>query len=890
MRDLAEGKHKNFVNKNRYYYKQNVKSKAELNDYINFVRNYAIDENYSVVFKNPWTYISLPNNNWAANGWKIHISATLNNHIKILNIVAKYAFEKQMSFKFCTNMEQFAHINGKSIARVSSGKFIVLYPMQEDFLKTLEELYNLLKGFDGPYILSDRPYKDSNVIYYRYGEINPIRILDGYGTITTRIIDNKNELTSDIRVPYYNLPDFVEDTIYKPIDEGKSKLLQKYNIRESLHFSAQGGAYLGSCNNIDYVIKEARKYSGLDGEHNYATERLRKEYITMKYLEGLDCVPVPIELIEEYGNVYLVEEYKPGKNLSQFAIDNSPLVNIDRKTNKIVPKYTKDIISIVHSSLETFSKIHSKGIILNDVSPNNIIYNSENGSTSFVDYEAAYHIIDECNKINLYTPGFASDVKPSAVKQDLHKLGLVFIACIMPINNIFSLSSKKKNEAIKLFERLDVVPKNILSTINGLVNYQFNNAEEAIKYLNSNNTEIVQYEEIEVIKNDIENIKHIKASIISNINCPTDDNMIASDPMGFITSEYSFGFGIFGVLYSLHKVSIGENISQQKLNEIVNKFMTSFYRNPNSISSGLFVGLSGIAASLSELGFINEAKIVMERLIKEEMSMADLAYGLSGRIIALLKLYKTTNDIKYLNQAKKDVDEIKSKAIIRNGLYYWKDESGDIYTGLTRGSSGVALALLYLYLETKDKEYINMGIKALEADLDKLLIDNLGNINFNSLPEGEKIQIYSPYVHNGLAGLGCVLLRYFLITRNEKYRALLDEIIQVCDVELSLFPGYSRGMAGIMTFLQDCVVYLKSDYANQIIKKLSDNISFYQVSIDGINGYVGDGLYRVSHDLFTGSSGIILTLKRNTCLSENPRNPFLIVDEYYDFNNSNECI
>lgn len=888
MRDLAEGIHNNFLKKNRYYYKQNLRTKFEPNDYIYFVKNYITNENLPVTFKDPWTYLSVSNNNrisngWMPNGWKIHISATLKNHIEILNIVAKYLIEKQISFKFSTNLEQFIYINGKNVARVSSGKFIVIYPSEEAFLTTLEDLYNLLKGFDGPYILSDRPYKDSKVIFYRYGEINPIRILDGYGTISTRMIDNKNELTLDNRLPYFNVPEFVEDTLYKPTVQEKSKLLEKYKIKESLYFSAQGGAYLGTYNNQDYVIKEARKYTGLDGEHNYATDRLKKEYTTMKYLEGLDCVPMAYELIEEFGNVYLVEEYIKGKNLAHYAIDKSPIINRDRKENRIKPNYIKELTAIVSSSLQALSKIHSKGIILNDISPSNLIFNNESGSITFIDYEVAFHITDECNKINLHTPGFACEGDHSAYKKDLHKFGLIFIACIMPINNIFTLSTKKKAEIIKFIERLNIIPQNIINTINGLVNYEFNNAEEAIECFNTNYSDIVQEEEIKDTKNDIVSIKLIKEAIISNIDCSSSEGMFASDPMAFLTSEYSFGFGIFGVLYSLNKINIGENISSDKLQEIVKRFMTQFYRFPNSISSGLFVGLSGIAASLAELGFKNEAVIVMEGLIKQEMGMADLAYGLSGRIVALLKLYKTTNDIKYLELAKKDADEIKRTAIVRDGLYYWRDESGEIYTGLTRGSSGVALSLLYLYLETEDKQYIDLGIKALAGDLDKLIKDDLGNIGFNSVPEGEKREIYSPYVHNGIAGLGCVLLRYFLITGKEEYRSILNEIIEVCEYDLTLYPGYLRGMSGVISFLQDCVLYLKSDYANESLMKLSKNINFFQINLDDIHGYAGDGLYRISHDLFTGSSGVILALNRNTCLYDKPGNPFLIIDEYYDF-------
>ena len=37
----------------------------------------------------------------------------------------------------------------------------------------MESLYDELKLFNGPYILTDKRYLDAKVIYYRYGLINP---------------------------------------------------------------------------------------------------------------------------------------------------------------------------------------------------------------------------------------------------------------------------------------------------------------------------------------------------------------------------------------------------------------------------------------------------------------------------------------------------------------------------------------------------------------------------------------------------------------------------------------------------------------------------------------------------------------------------------------------
>jgi len=493
--------------------------------------------------------------------------------------------------------------------------------------------------------------------------------------------------------------------------------------------------------------------------------------------------------------------------------------------------------------------------------------------------------LDEINKTALGTPGFASRGNASAIQHDLHKLGLIFINCIMPWNNIFMLSDDKKVEVLDIFRKLEYIPENIIELILGLINYKFNNADESLNfyklYLNSKTENSI------IHKNNIDYrdvITFIKKSIIDNID-PYSKDIIATDSMAFFTNRYCFGFGILGVLYSLNRIDIGEKINRNIIDAIVRKFMIEFYRKPYDFSSGLYVGLSGIVVCLLELDYIDEAKVVAEKIIEKKATMYDLTYGLAGRIIAFLKLYKKTDNSIYLNLSEAYANEIMENAIVNNNHIYWLDEENNTYTGMTRGSSGIALVFLYLYKETGKIQYLEDGIKALESDLSNLKINELGSICFNSWPDGEEKEIYSPYIHNGIAGLGCVLIRYYVETKNKEYLEIINEIIKACDYTATLFCGYLRGMSGIITFLQDCIVYLNSQNARIILNNMCETLSLFKISKDNIHGYAGDDLYRISHDLFTGSSGVILALNRTIHLVKSKKNDFLILDEDYNFNN-----
>lgn len=119
---------------------------------------------------NTWRFYTFKSQKLKDQGWKIHISTTLDNAQETLNIISEVLVRRQIAFKHLTNKSMLHSINSKNGNRVSSGKFITIYPPTDDaFLELLNVLYKKLKDLEnGPYILSDKSWKDSNV-YYRYG-------------------------------------------------------------------------------------------------------------------------------------------------------------------------------------------------------------------------------------------------------------------------------------------------------------------------------------------------------------------------------------------------------------------------------------------------------------------------------------------------------------------------------------------------------------------------------------------------------------------------------------------------------------------------------------------------------------------------------------------------
>lgn len=883
MKDLTGINYTSYIRSHPYYYQVDSFFEISPDDYYcTLVQGIGGTTHHTVIGKFPWTYIHFPRSSQIDSGWKIHISATIANHIHILSTVAKYAFQKKIPFKFASNLSHFIHLNSKNIARSSSGKFIVLYPPQADFKQVIEDLYNLLDGFDGPYILSDKQYRDSKVVFYRYGEINPISFVDPYGMITTRILSPNNTLEIDKRLPYFSLPTWVEPIFPDEQGNTQSNLLQKYKIDECLHFSAQGGVYLGTFKNEQFVIKEARAWTGISSDQRPAPDRLKSEYKMLKMLEDTGTVPAPLELMEDGGNLYLVEEYLKGETLHSYPHMYSPYVQRKKdvqEQEKQEKEFSEEYLTIISLLLENISKVHSCGVAFGDLSPSNIIFSRDSKQLKLIDLETAYLISksDSAHTVTLETPGFflQDNTVHTPHENDLYKVGLIMMYCIEPYNAIFDMDNANVLHILSLFYSSTTIPRYILDVVYGLVTFQYSSAMEAKAQLISPHGK----KSNSVLNISVPPIDHnqILNSISKNISeFINGESSLACDPMGFLTSQYCLSYGLFGMLYGLKKADLHMSNSNDAA---VHKFMYDFYESSNSMTGGLFVGLSGIAYALLALGYIPESRTVLAAARTVDMDMCDYAYGRAGRLATYLYFYSVLGDEQYLSNAIDDAEYIIDHTKQFDGQNVWMDSEGDVYSGLTRGGAGIALVLLQLYLVSNEPRYLLEGKKALAGDLAKLTITDNGFIGLNSIPRNSPGKVYSPYIHSGLAGLGCVLVRYYAVTKDAKYVSTIQEIIAACTNNMVLHSGYLRGVTGILSFYQDCIFYLDNVDAKELCNHLIKLLPYHYVECNGYAGFAGEQLYRISHDFFTGSAGVLAGLKRSqdkACV-----NPFLVADEIF---------
>ena len=885
MRDLTDAPYAAYIHTHPAYYAIESFCEISIDDYyfsLLDIPQYRVP--HYANNKKPWTYISFWKDVNRDSGWKIHISATLDNHKEVLKKVAKFSFEKKIPFKFAINENEFININSKTVDRPGSGKFIVLYPPQQSFESVIEELYVLLREYQGPYILSDNQYKDSKVVYYRYGEFVPVRLIDPFGTLTTRILDGEHRLVIDKRNPFYSVPNWTAEPFPIFYASEESTLLRKYNITSAIKFSAQGGVYISEQRGSKYVIKEARAFAAIDRNNTYGTDRLRGEYNKLVELERLSILPKPIEILEEQGNVYIIEEFINGFSLLSYPHENSSLIHRMRSEKEYSVKcasFFEELRRIMDLTLSAVEKIHSSGIVIGDISPSNIIYNRDIQKIYIVDLEVAEYIseISQEKTFGLSTPGYCaprSDKQLSPIQIDMYKLGLVFLHCIMPYDGIIDLCPDKAFELLDSYRLNNIVPLWIISAISSLLSGRFASIKEMLLRLSTSPELLtaVGYEKSYVSYKAV--VSEVKNNIRMFLN--KRGQPLGNDPMGSLTNDYSWGYGIFGMMYVIKRLTPMEN-DMHLANDAVHAFMYDFYQNPDKYTAGLYIGLSGIAFSLCELGYESEAQTIMEYAVRKDCPIYDVAYGKAGRVSALLYFFNKNGEKKYLDWAMADINSIVDNYQVIDDVLLWPDTEESCYSGLTRGNAGIALVLLQTYMVTKDVRLLNFGVKVINSALAHIEELDNGFIGFNSRPAGYDSKVYSPYVHNGLAGLGIVLVRYYCITKDDNYVAFIMKIIKAVEHKYLLHSGYLTGISGILSFLQDCKYILRFSNCDSIICDLLENLSFQYVGTNGYVGFAGDQSFKISHDILTGSMGAFLAINRSRTSKQ--ANPFIMLDDMF---------
>ncbi|QGX00619.1 protein kinase [Streptococcus ruminicola] len=353
-------------------------------------------------------YCSLSNsedNHWAYNmvrevklekGIKIHLSAHVLNAVVIAKMFFNFieTYNLKINFKILANLKELALQNSSIYGYSQVGKFITIYPNNdEELIFLLNKLENLYRGIKGVDIPSDFRYQLSEVVFYRYGEF--IKKDD--------FIDKRDrKFPTDVEIP-------IEDYFRERFDV----IPTKYIILEIINRNAKGGVYkvLNTESNRISVLKEAKNLSLLDFTNKDGVSRLMSERSILRDIEKENFSP------KVFGDFYVKNSYF----IEEEYIEGVPLINY----KELQTNYSWFLNLI--DNLELLNKKYN--YTYRDLSFNNIIVSKEK-KVYVIDFEHALSKTEFENeeRVSLFgTPGFYETNLDLSEKQAEDILGIVYL-------------------------------------------------------------------------------------------------------------------------------------------------------------------------------------------------------------------------------------------------------------------------------------------------------------------------------------------------------------------------------------------------------------------------------------------------------------------------------
>ncbi len=816
-----------------------------------------------------WQQIIPRNRTQRMQGWKIHVSAHISNRESILKIVTRRCIEHEVFFKFSCDGWMHHLMNTRRWPRSGSGKFITIYPPSDDAFKQLiEHLYLELKDFEGPYILSDKRYKNCKVLYYRYGAMMGVDQIEYDGRRTPFIISPTGDMVPDLRMPFFNPPSWVQDPFPEEMDEDPDPILGsgRYVITQSITFSNSGGVYLAYDTETgqEVIIKEARPHTDCLPDGSDAFAHRKREWKRLKELQDTGLTPVPIELFQDWEHLYLVQTYFAGLiPLRQFPALRGPVSKID-PTSEDIEQYFLDVLLISKRLAEAVQVIHNHNIVIGDFSHNNVLIHPETLEIKLIDFEGAIKQGSN-DTIALFTPGFVpssrrKDRVPS-FEDDYYALGALIFELLTPSISMSEFNSGFSEAYLREFERDFGMPRKLSQMILSLLSENSGNRPEpsivisqlpeirsALQPHASVASNCTPNSEIQEVLDGIS--RHIRATLT-----PDRQNQLVHSDYN-VTNPLEVAHGALGAAMALKAID----------GEVPPEMMAWIFNHPihsEEYAPGLYNGLSGIAWSLADLGYIEESLEIIKTAQAHPLlfETSDMFYGLAGFGLTNLYFYNVTGKPHFLDwciRVAEILNENKMETGDRRGYCWPPPEKNQILIGYHRGASGVAMFLLNLYLVTQEIKFLRLGRAALDFDL-SFAVDISNGVSF---PEDDSSTILFPYWANGSAGVGTTLLRYAIVTRDEDLMQLLEKVCSDAARKYTAVPGLFHGLAGLGNFLFDCYQFTGNQhYLDNVYRVISGMLLFKIDRSEGI-AFPGDGLARLSTDFGSGSAGIGLFLDR----------------------------
>ncbi|MFC4036585.1 class III lanthionine synthetase LanKC [Streptomyces polygonati] len=830
-----------------------------------------------------------------AQGWKVHVSAGLDNADKVAAKVWDYCVPRHIPFTFVPS-PQLLHLRNSTYARRDAGgKFITIYPADEDRLRVvLHELGELLDGEPGPYILTDLRWREGP-LHVRYGAFAERYCVGEHGGLVQAVEDGEGRLVPDSAAPAFDLPAWVSlPEFLAPhlaARDATAVADLPYRIGSALRFSNGGGVYTGvdKRSGEQVVIKEGRPHAGLALDGADAVTRLERERDALGRLSGLGVAPEVRDWFTIGDHGFLVTDFIKGSTLNSRFGRRHPLLTPEPDP-VAVADYSRWALR-VHAGIErAVAAVHSRGIVLNDLRMSDVMVGPDEETVSLLDFEAATPVAGPGRR-SVAHPGFVPPADRRGFDIDRYALACLRLALFLPVTTLIAIDRGKAAHLADVIAEEFPVPPSFLDEAVAEITRDARPAsgerplpvvlppaaaagtariEAERGFVPAPRTPVIgplrepaaagrlprgadpdPYLPVRLADWD-DTREAMARAVLASATPERQDRLFPGDILQFSGGGgLGIAHGAAGVLYAFAETGLARYPEGERW--LLDRTRTL----PRGIGLGLYDGLAGIAYVLDRLGHPDRALDLIHTLLAEtwQRLASDLSGGLAGIGLVLDHLARSTGETALRERALEAAGIVAGRLAAAPGK-----DSAPRRAGLLRGATGPALLFLRLFEHTGAPALLDHAARALTLDLGSCVRTTSGGLEVD---EGRRTM---PYVGDGSAGIGMVLDDFLGLARGvgdlepataDRFERARRDIARASALRLYAQSGLFAGRAGMILHLARTTT---PGVPEDALAAQIDALGWYGMPYGDGLAFPGDRMMRLSMDLGTGTAGCLLAL------------------------------
>jgi serine/threonine protein kinase len=404
-------------------------------------------------------------------GWKLHISSRAAAFSGLVQAILPVLAAEGCTFKLARSQRVLAGLNDGITAPASVGKAVTVYPDQRRVRELGLKLASLLSGRPGPRVLSDRQVTRTAPVYYRYGPFAADWEAGPHGRLMLTLNGPDGERADGAAGLGYRQPPWAVDPFTgKDGDDeppGEAEVIGgHFQITGGLQQAAGGNVYaaMDLRDGTAVVIKQARALVAEDGHHADTRIRLRNE---RRVLQALDRVAGIPRFVDHFR--YADDEFLVTTDCGPVSLAKDVLLHGTYRADDATGPRSLGLLAAKLAAI--ISQVHSRGVIIRDLSPKNVVIGGS--GPSIVDLGiAAYDGLHLDGATPGYAPGRQQRCEPPVPADDYFALGMTMLFAATRLDPVYAgddLDLPRSRALQTIRSRYGSSPPPIIDTAAGLI-------------------------------------------------------------------------------------------------------------------------------------------------------------------------------------------------------------------------------------------------------------------------------------------------------------------------------------------------------------------------------------------------------------------------------------